>query len=158
MSCYRACPNCSYFFNSLCWIGFSFLGCFFFFFVIIISWFKKKNVEISQNCRLASAGMTEAASGSHWGILTGQFQWWQKWQRRNVLPLKEKVCSTVGYPDSWYVTLWLTRNHRSSDSFPSLCNFPSSAICFSFAETKLFTLLFLWKHGIPEGLVGSINQ
>lgn len=105
-----------------------------------------------------SARMTGPASGSHWGILTGQFQWWQQWQCRNVLPLKQNVCSTVGYPDSWYVTLWLTWNHKSSDPFPFLCNFPSSSICFSFAETKVFTLLFLWKHGIPEGFVGSINH
>lgn len=125
-------------------------------FFFFISW--GGNVEISQNCVLMSARVSEFASWSHWSILTGQFQWWQQWQHQNVLPLKQNGCSTVGYPDSWYATLWLTWNHKSSDPFPFLCNFPSSSICFSFAETKLFTLLFLWKHGIPEGFVGSINH
>lgn len=52
----------------------------------------------------------------------------------------KNASSSVGDPDFWYVTLWLTWNHKSSDPFPSRYYFPSSSICFSFGETKLFTL------------------
>lgn len=146
ISHYRACQNCYVFIQSALIP------------LVFLFYFVGGGLEISQNCVLMSAQVTESASGSHWSILTGQFQWWHQWQRQNVLPLKQNVCSTVGYPDSWYATLWLTWNHNSSDPFPFLCNFPSSSICFWFAEAKLFTLLFLWKHGISEGFVGSINH
>lgn len=77
-------------------------------------------------------------------FLTGHFpQLQQHRQHNNVLPSKRNARSTVGDPDSWYVTLWLTCNHKTSDPFPSLCNFPSSSICFSFGETELFTLFLL---------------
>lgn len=91
--------------------------------------------------------------------MTGPFPWlWQQWQPKNMLPLKQSACSNMGVPDFWNATLWLTQNHKRSDPFLFLSSFPSSYICFSFGETKLFTLFILWKHGIPEGFAGSINH
>lgn len=52
----------------------------------------------------------------------------------------------------------LTRNRKSSDPYPFAGSFPPDPICFSFGETKLFTLFLLWKQGIPEGIAGSINH
>lgn len=156
ISHYRACRNCSTFFYSLYWLGLRFWDVFFFFLFLrgkkkyIYINIAKLHVNVSTNDRTCQWESLRHFNRpiSVMATMTAP----------NCAAIEKNVCSTVGYPDSWYVTLWLTWNHKSSDPFPFLCNFPSSSICFSFAEIKLFTLLFLWKHGIPEGFVRSINH
>lgn len=124
-----------------------------------IIWWKRRRVWLSLVCGRTSAegGICHCAAAE--AFLTGQFSWlWQHWRHQNALLLKQNARSTVGDPDFWNATLWLTWNHKSNDRFPSHYNFPPSSICFSFEETKRFTLFPLWKHSIPEGIAGSINH
>lgn len=105
-----------------------------------LSEFKKKKMEMSGKAELMAfecqewhlpVGTAEAFSAGNVPRL------WQHWQHSKGLLSKQNARSTVGDPDSWYVTLWLTWNHKSSDHFPSLYNFS--------IQLHLF---FIWRNTI----------
>lgn len=86
---------------------------------------------------------------------------WQHWQHSKGLLSKQNARSTVGDPDSWYVTLWLTWNHKSSDHFPSLYNFSIQLHLFFIWRNTIvhpFFFFFCKNMASQKALRGSINH
>lgn len=76
---------------------------------------------------------------------------------KNVPPSKQNSSLCLGDPDFWYVTLWLTSNHKVVIPFHPSTIFHLTLFVF-ICRNKTVLLLYMWKHCIPEGFAGSINH